>query len=99
MQGAVDGVPRGRLVLLDLIAELHPLWRRTDGFYGAPFIWCMLHNFGGNSGASPVRVHVDISRLSRSRGPSVGGDHARCKTSSGQGFGSRVALVDQLRAA
>ncbi len=50
MQGALEGVPRGRLVLLDLIAELHPLWRRTNGFYGAPFIWCMLHNFGGNSG-------------------------------------------------
>ena len=43
-------MPPGRLVMLDLIAELHPLWRQTDGFYGAPFIWCMLHNFGGNSG-------------------------------------------------
>ena len=51
MQGVLSGVPRRRLVLLDLIAESHPLWRRTEGFYGAPFLWCMLHNFGGNSGA------------------------------------------------
>ncbi len=50
MQAVLSGVPHGRLVLLDLIAESHPLWRRTEGFYGAPFIWCMLHNFGGNSG-------------------------------------------------
>jgi len=52
MQGVLSGVPRGRLVVLDLIAESHPLWRRTEGFYGAPFIWGMLHNFGGNSGVS-----------------------------------------------
>ncbi len=47
----MQGVPQGRLVLLDLYAEVFPLWSRTQSFYGAPFIWCMLHNFGGNTGA------------------------------------------------
>ena len=50
-QALVQGVPRGRLVLLDLYAEVFPLWSRTQSFFGAPFIWCMLHNFGGNVGA------------------------------------------------
>jgi hypothetical protein len=43
-------VPRGRLLLLDLFADEHPVWSRTASLYGHPFIWCMLHNFGGNSG-------------------------------------------------
>ena len=50
-QALVQGVPQGRLVLLDLYAEVFPLWSRTQSFYGAPFMVCMLHNFGGNLGA------------------------------------------------
>lgn len=51
LQGLLSGVPRGRLILLDLYAEVFPIWLRTASFYGIPFIWCMLHNFGGNTGA------------------------------------------------
>jgi alpha-N-acetylglucosaminidase len=47
-QALLSGVPQGRLVLLDLFADEHPVWSRTEAFYGYPFIWCMLHNFGGN---------------------------------------------------
>ena len=38
------------MVVLDLYAEISPVWMKTDSFYGQPFIWCMLHNFGGNIG-------------------------------------------------
>ena len=48
LQALVSGVPRDALILLDLYAEVSPLWKRTQSFYGAPFIYCMLHNFGGN---------------------------------------------------
>ncbi|XP_059763752.1 alpha-N-acetylglucosaminidase [Balaenoptera ricei] len=49
--GAVLGaVPRGRLLVLDLFAESQPVYVRTASFQGQPFIWCMLHNFGGNHG-------------------------------------------------
>ncbi|XP_077020461.1 alpha-N-acetylglucosaminidase [Tamandua tetradactyla] len=49
--GAVLGaVPRGRLLVLDLFAETQPVYIRTASFQGQPFIWCMLHNFGGNHG-------------------------------------------------
>ena len=47
-QALVSGVPKGALVMLDLYAEVFPLWKLTEGFYGADFIFCMLHNFGGN---------------------------------------------------
>jgi len=38
------------MVILDLYAEVSPIWSETESFYGKPFIWCMLHNFGGNLG-------------------------------------------------
>ena len=44
------GVPRGRMIVLDLAAAIYPFWSRTASFYGQPFIWCMLQNFGGNLG-------------------------------------------------
>jgi alpha-N-acetylglucosaminidase len=45
LQALVSGVPRNSLILLDLYAEVFPLWKRKNSFFGAPFI---LHNFGGN---------------------------------------------------
>ena len=45
-----SGVPNGKMIVLDLYAEVSPMWNKTNSFYGQPFIWCMLHNFGGNIG-------------------------------------------------
>ncbi len=45
-----SGVPIGKMIVLDLFAEVDPIWKETKSFYGQPFIWCMLHNFGGNLG-------------------------------------------------
>ncbi|XP_033636644.1 alpha-N-acetylglucosaminidase-like [Asterias rubens] len=44
------GVPLGHMIVLDLAADTGPAYDRTNSFYGQPFIWCMLHNFGGNHG-------------------------------------------------
>lgn len=50
MKGWITAVPNGSLILLDLMAEENPLWKKTASYYGAPFIWCMLNDFGGNNG-------------------------------------------------
>lgn len=50
IQALLHGVPLGRMIVLDLFAETQPIFDYTQSFYGQPFIWCMLHNFGGNSG-------------------------------------------------
>ena len=34
MKGWISAVPKGRLVLLDLMAEESPLWRRSESYYG-----------------------------------------------------------------
>lgn len=38
------------MLVLDLQSEQYPLYSRFDSYFGQPFIWCMLHNFGGTSG-------------------------------------------------
>ncbi|XP_040851719.1 alpha-N-acetylglucosaminidase-like [Ochotona curzoniae] len=50
LKAVLRAVPRGRLLVLDLFAENQPVYSRSDSFQGQPFIWCMLHNFGGNHG-------------------------------------------------
>lgn len=50
IRALLRGVPLGRMIVLDLFAETEPIFSSTESFYGQPFIWCMLHNFGGNSG-------------------------------------------------
>ena len=48
IEALLKAVPDNKMILLDLAAEIEPVWKRTDAFYGKPWIWNMLHNFGGN---------------------------------------------------
>jgi len=43
--GAVDNE---HMIILDLWTETNPVWSGTNSFYGKPFLWCELLNFGGN---------------------------------------------------
>lgn len=46
-QALLRAVPQDRMIVLDLYSEVAPQWQRTNAYYGQPWIWCMLHNFGG----------------------------------------------------
>lgn len=48
IQALLGAVPDDNMVILDLWSERHPVWNRTNAYYGKPWIWCMLHNFGKN---------------------------------------------------
>jgi alpha-N-acetylglucosaminidase len=48
IKALLQAVPDDHMILLDLYSESHPVWNRTDAYYGKPWIWNMLHNFGGN---------------------------------------------------
>lgn len=50
VEAFLTAVPQGRILVLDLQAEQFPQHERTHSFFGQPFIWCMLHNFGGTLG-------------------------------------------------
>jgi len=45
----LQSVPNDKMIILDLATEIEPVWKRTDAFYGKPWIWNMLNNFGGNT--------------------------------------------------
>ncbi|XP_063708712.1 alpha-N-acetylglucosaminidase-like [Culicoides brevitarsis] len=46
----LTAVPTGKILVLDLHSDKFPQYERTKSFYGQPFIWNMLHDFGGNIG-------------------------------------------------
>ena len=50
----VTGPPIGSLIVLDLYAEVSPIYNTTGlphgGFFGAPWIYSTIFNFGGRSG-------------------------------------------------
>lgn len=48
IKGLLGAIPDDRMIILDLAAEIEPVWKRTEAFYGKQWIWNMLHNFGGN---------------------------------------------------
>ncbi|KAM3318990.1 alpha-N-acetylglucosaminidase isoform X1 [Capsicum chacoense] len=58
MKALLHSVPLGKLIVLDLYAEVKQIWATSKQFYGTPYIWkscflfhylrCMLHNFAGN---------------------------------------------------
>nr|CAD7395905.1 unnamed protein product [Timema cristinae] len=41
---------QGRMLVLDLQSEQYEQYTTYSSYFGQPFIWCMLHNFGGTLG-------------------------------------------------
>jgi len=48
-EALLKAVPNDKMIILDLATEIEPVWKRTQAFYGKPWIWNMLNNFGGNT--------------------------------------------------
>ena len=51
-EGFVRSVPQGQFVVIDMSEDGKGFWKKWDesSFFGAPFIWTSLHDFGGNDG-------------------------------------------------
>ena len=46
----VSGPPKSKLIMLDLFAEVYPIYTTTESFFGTPFVYSTVFNFGGRSG-------------------------------------------------
>lgn len=68
VQAFLTAVPNGRMLVLDLQSEQWPQYDLYKMYYGQPFIWCMLHNFGGTLGmfGNMVTINRDVYEV-RSR--------------------------------
>ncbi len=49
IKAMVNAVPQDKMILLDYYCENRELWKTTNAFYGQPYIWCYLGNFGGST--------------------------------------------------
>ncbi len=48
IKAMLGAVPDDKMIILDLWSEKNPMWLKTKAYYGKPWIWNMLQNFGGN---------------------------------------------------
>lgn len=49
VEAFINGVPKTKMMLLDYYCEKTEIWKETESFYGQPYLWCYLGNFGGNT--------------------------------------------------
>ncbi len=54
----LSGVADDKMIILDLNSEASPIWSRTDSYFGKPFVWCLLHNYGGTRG-----IYGNLTRI------------------------------------
>ncbi|KAG7172873.1 Alpha-N-acetylglucosaminidase-like [Homarus americanus] len=45
-----EAMTKGRLLVLDLASEIAPQYNRLESYFGQPFIFCMLLDYGGVNG-------------------------------------------------
>ena len=58
IEAFLSKVPDNRMIILDLNSEASPVWIYTHSYFGKPFIWCLLHNFGGTRG-----IYGNLTRI------------------------------------
>ena len=49
VEAYLTSFPVEKQLLLDYFCERMEVWQRTESFFGVPYIWCYLGNFGGNT--------------------------------------------------
>lgn len=45
----ITAFPKDKSILLDYFCEDYEVWKKTNKYFGVPYIWCYLGNFGGNT--------------------------------------------------
>ena len=54
----LGAVPDDRMIVLDLWGDRHPVWKDRHAFYGKPWVWNVLYNFGGK-----VSLNGDLPQI------------------------------------
>lgn len=82
----LGAVPDDRMLVLDLYGDRHPVWSEREAFYGKPWVWNVLYNFGGQ-----VSVSGDLPSIARNlqtalASPDHGRMHGLGMTMEGLGY-------------
>ena len=49
IEAFLKAVPQDKMILLDYYCDNTEVWKMTDKFFGQPYLWCYLGNFGSNT--------------------------------------------------
>ncbi|HEY1790175.1 MAG TPA: alpha-N-acetylglucosaminidase [Verrucomicrobiae bacterium] len=64
IEALLNGVPDDRMVILDMCSDFQPMWNATYAYAGKPWLWCIIHNWGGKQGMygrlEPVGMELPI---------------------------------------
>ena len=66
VRALLGGVPDDRVLVLDLHCDVAPLWRQREGFFGKPWVWSFIFNFGNNTilgGSGPLPRFDDLAAV------------------------------------
>ncbi|HEY9047076.1 MAG TPA: alpha-N-acetylglucosaminidase [Ohtaekwangia sp.] len=72
MQALFAAIPDDGMIVLDLYSESHPVWKTNQAYYGKPWIWNMLQNFGGNVSMFGRMAHVAADPAAALHDPQAG---------------------------
>ena len=68
----LGAVPDERMILLDLACEDKPVWNKTEAFYGKPWIWNIIQDYGDvtslHGGLPQIAEHLHEAFTSPQRG-------------------------------
>ena len=88
----LGAVPDDRMIVLDLFGDQHPIWDKFQAFYGKPWIWNVVHNFGGKTS-----LNGDLPRMAANLAAAIGSP-ARGKFAGigmmMEGFGDNPVVQD-----
>ncbi len=59
-EALLRSAPQDKMLVLDLYCESRPTWHLTNAFYGQPWVWCIIQNFGGT-----VSLHGGLDNMAR----------------------------------
>ncbi|EIW77482.1 glycoside hydrolase family 89 protein [Coniophora puteana RWD-64-598 SS2] len=59
------------MLILDLYSEAQPQWQRLSSYFGKRWIWCELHDYGGNMGFEGNFANVTEAPLAALASPNV----------------------------
>jgi alpha-N-acetylglucosaminidase len=66
-QALLGAVPDDHMLVLDLWGDRSPAWKARKAFYGKPWIWNVLYNFGGK-----VSVNGDLPKIAANLDSAIG---------------------------
>lgn len=57
----LSGLENKDMIILDVFAESEPVWKDTHLFFGKAWIWCHVHDYGGNMGLYGQIMNITVN--------------------------------------